>query len=87
MSVTVIVCAAGIICALTVLVNMKKSGKFLGSLFLSAVEGAAALLAVNAASAFTGVALSINRLTVFSGVIFGVPGIAAHLIARVITRL
>lgn len=83
---TIIICAAGAVCALAVLASMKKSGHFIKSLFLSAVEGMAALFAVNAAGAFTGVALSVNRLTLLSGVIFGVPGIAAHLIAQIILR-
>ena len=86
MPVTVIVCVSCVICALIVLSSMKKSGRFFASLFLSALEGTAALFAVNAAGTFTGVTLSVNWLTLFSGAIFGVPGVAAHLIAQLIMR-
>ena len=86
MPVTVIVCASGIICALIVLSTMRKSGRFPASLFLSALEGTAALFAVNAAGTFTGVALSVNWLTIFSGAVFGVPGVAAHLILQLFVR-
>ena len=87
MPVTVIICTASILCAIIVLAAMKRSGRFFAALFLSATEGIAALFAVNAAGAFTGVTLCVNRLTLASGVIFGVPGIAAHLIAQTIMRL
>ena len=87
MPVTVIICTAAVLCTVILLAAMKKSGHFFSALFLSAIEGITALFAVNAAGAFTGVTLCVNRLTLASGVIFGVPGIAAHLIARVITRL
>ena len=85
MSVTVLICAAIAIGALAVLTAMKKSGRFFSALFLSALEGIIALFAVNAAGAFTGVTLGVNGMTLASGVIFGVPGIAAHLIVKTIT--
>ena len=87
MPVTAIMCSAAVLCALIVLTAMKKSGPFFSALFLSAIEGIAALFAVNAAGAFTGVTLCVNRLTLASGVIFGVPGIAVHLIAQTIIKL
>lgn len=83
---TAIICGAAAICTLCVLVSMKKSGHFMKSLFLSVVEGTAALFAVNAAGTFTGVTLGVNWLTLASGAVFGVPGIAAHLLIQVIIR-
>ena len=82
----VIISAFLIVCALIVLSAMKRSGHFIKSLFVSALEGIAALFAVNAAGTFTGVMLSVNWLTLSSGVIFGIPGIAANIIAQVIMR-
>lgn len=83
---TAVICVFAVICTASVLVSMKKSGHFVKSLFLSAVEGAAALFAVNAAGTFTGVMLSVNWLTLISGTVFGVAGIAAHLIIQVVVR-
>ncbi len=87
MPVTVIICTAAVICALIVLAAMKKSGHFFCALFLSAIEGIAALFAVNAAGTFTGVTLCVNRLTLASGIIFGVPGIVAHLIVQTVIKM
>ena len=86
MPVTVIVCVCAVFCALIVLSSMKKSGRFFASLFLSALEGTAALFAVNAAGTFTGVTLSVNWLTLSTGAVFGVPGVAAHLILQLFVR-
>ncbi len=86
MPVTVIVCVAAVICALTVLISMKKSGRFFSALLLSVLEGTAALFAVNAAGTFTSVSLNVNWLTLASGAVFGVPGIAANIIANIIIR-
>lgn len=86
MPVTVIVCVAGVICALTVLISMKKSGRFFSALLLSVIEGTVALFAVNAAGTFTSVSLNVNWLTLASGAVFGVAGIAANLIANIIIR-
>lgn len=86
MPVTVIVCVAAVICALTVLFSMKKSGRFFSALLLSIVEGTVALFAVNAAGTFTSVSLNVNWFTLASGAVFGVPGIAANLIANIIIR-
>ena len=83
---TAIICIAAVLCALTVLVSMKKSGHFIKSLFLSVIEGTAALFAVNAVGTFTGVTLPVNWLTLTSGAVFGMPGIAAHLIIQIFVR-
>lgn len=87
MSVTVIICAVSVISAIIVLSAQKRSKHFFRSFILSALEGVTALFAVNAAGTFTGVMLSVNRLTLASGVIFGIPGIIAHLIAKTLLKM
>lgn len=52
--------------------------------FLTAIQGVAALFAVNVAGGLTGVTLSVNALTIGSGVLFGTPGIIMNLIAEVV---
>ena len=74
------------ICALAVIIAMKKSGHFFKSLIISAVQGTAALLAVNASGVMTGVTVPVNALSISSGVIFGIPGTIFHIIAKVIIR-
>ena len=80
----IVIIVALAFCALTVLIYMKKSGKFIKSLFLSSVQGFAALLAVNAAGTMTGVSLPLNALTLSSSAVFGTPGVIMNLIAQII---
>lgn len=87
MSVTVIICTVSIISAVIVLSVMKKSRHFFRSLILSGIVGITALYAVNAAGTFTGVMLSVNRLTLASGAVFGIPGIIAHLIVKTLLKM
>ncbi len=68
------------------LISMKKSGHFIRSLLLSAVQGTASLLAVNAAAIFTGVNVNVNAFSVASGVLFGTPGVIFHIIAPLIIK-
>lgn len=81
---TGIVVGALIVSALISFVIMKKSGHFTKSLLFTAVQGLSALLAVNAAGIITGVTLSVNALTLGSGIVFGTPGIIMNLIAEII---
>ena len=80
----ILIIGALVVCALTVLIYMKKSGRFIKSLFVSAVQGFAALLAVNAAGTMTGVTLPLNALTLGSSAVFGTPGVIMNLIAQII---
>lgn len=80
----IVIIVALAFCALTVLIYMKKSGKFIKSLFLSSIQGFAALLAVNAAGTMTGVLLPLNALTLSSSAVFGTPGVIMNLIAQII---
>lgn len=80
----ILIIGALVVCALTVLIYMKKSGRFIKSLLVSAVQGFAALLAVNAAGTMTGVTLPLNALTLGSSAVFGTPGVIMNLIAQII---
>lgn len=81
---TALVAFAGAVCALISLWTMKKSKHFIKSFFLTALQGGAALMAVNASGIITGVTLSLNALTIGSGVIFGTPGVVMNLLIKII---
>ena len=80
----ILIIGALVVCALTVLIYMKKSGRFIKSLLVSAVQGFAALLAVNAAGTMTGVTLPLNAVTLGSSAVFGTPGVIMNLIAQIV---
>ena len=80
----ILIIGALVVCALTVLIYMKKSGRFIKSLLVSAVQGFAALLAVNAAGTMTGVTLPLNAITLGSSTVFGTPGVIMNLIAQIV---
>ena len=80
----ILIIGALVVCALTVLIYMKKSGRFIKSLIVSAVQGFAALLAVNAAGMMTGVTRPLNAITLGSSAVFGTPGVIMNLIAQII---
>ncbi len=79
-----LIAAAGIAGAVISLISMKKSKHFIKMLFLTVVQGVTALLAVNASGMITGVSLSVNALTVGSGVLFGTPGVIMNLLTQII---
>lgn len=66
---------------ITVLV-MFKSKNFFKALILSALQGIAALFAVNLLSAATGVSLAVNPVTVALSVIGGTAGVIGMLVSR-----
>lgn len=74
----------GVICGVISLVSMKKSGHFIKSVFLTVVQGLAALLAVNASGLMTGVTLPMNWLTLGTSAVFGTAGVIANLLIKII---
>ena len=74
----------GVICGIISFVSMKKSGHFVKSVFLTVVQGLAALLAVNASGMMTGVTLSLNALTVGTSAVFGTAGVVMNLLVKII---
>ncbi len=81
---TYIIAFFGTICAAITFVSMKKSGHFVKSLFLTVLQGLAALFAVNASGLMTGVTLSLNALTVGTSAVFGTPGVIMNLLVKII---
>ncbi len=79
-----LVAFAGIICGVITLLSMKKNGHFFKSLFVTVVQGIAALLAVNASGLITGVTLSVNAFTLGTSAVFGTPGVIMNLLIKII---
>lgn len=71
----------GIFAFITILV-MIKSKHFFKALVFSAIQGIAALFAVNLLSAATGVSLSVNALTLAISAVGGTAGVIGMLVSR-----
>ncbi len=76
--------AAAIISTVCVLWWMIKSEKGASSFVLSALQGVAALFAVNLTGLVTGVTIAVNWYTVLSFVILGLPGVIGALMINFI---
>lgn len=63
---------------------MLKKGHFFKSLFISAFQGLASLLAVNALGLLTGVTVAINWYTVAASVCLGIPACISMLVLNLI---
>ncbi len=74
------VIAAVCLVMLIPIIMMIKKGSFLKSLFISAFQGLASLLAVNALGLLTGITLAINWYTVAASVCLGIPACISILI-------
>ena len=66
------------------IITMIKKGSFLKGLFISAFQGLASLLAVNALGLLTGITLAINWYTVAASVCLGIPACISMLILDII---
>ncbi len=66
------------------IITMFKKGSFFKSIFLSAFQGLAALLAVNALGLLTGVTLAVNWYTVLAAVCLGIPASISMLVLDII---
>lgn len=76
--------AAVIIVMLVPIIAMFKRGNFVKSLFISAFQGLASLLAVNALGLLTGVTLAVNWYTVLACVCLGLPASISMLVLDII---
>lgn len=68
------------------LIAMLKKGSFIKSLFISAFQGIASLLAVNALGLLTGVTIALNTQTVTAAAILGLPACISFLILDVLFK-
>lgn len=71
--------AAAVICSACVAWWTVKSEKGATSFFLSAMQGIAALFAVNLTGMITGVTIAVNWYTVISYIVLGLPGVIGTL--------
>ncbi|MBQ8210843.1 MAG: pro-sigmaK processing inhibitor BofA family protein [Clostridia bacterium] len=62
-------------CALAILFFMYKSKHLIKSVFLSFLQGASALFAVNFLGGFLSVHLPVNLFTALCGAVGGIPGV------------
>ncbi len=75
---------AAIVAVLCVIWWTVKSEKGATSFALSALQGIAAMCAVNLTGLFTGVTLAVNWYTIASFIVLGLPGVIGALIIRLI---
>ena len=75
---------AAIIAVICVIWWMVKNEKGATSFALSALQGIAAMCAVNLTGLFTGVTLAVNWYTISSFIILGLPGVIGALVLKLI---
>ena len=71
--------AAAVICTVCVAWWTIKSERGATSFFLSALQGIAALFAVNLTGMITGITVAVNWYTVISYIVLGLPGVIGTL--------
>lgn len=76
-----------IVVGLIVLVTFLRSGHFLRSVFGSVLCGGASLLSVNILGALTGVTIAINKFTLCTVGLLGLPGTISLVLCDMIFRL
>lgn len=79
--------AAAIICAVCVAWWVVKSEKGATSFLLSAVQGIAALFAVNLTGMITGVTIAVNWYTAISYIVLGLPGVIGTLVLNMLYKI
>lgn len=86
MAVKAVTAAILIIGLAAVLIAMKKSGHFFQSLFTTAFQGVASLLAVNVIGLVSGVTLAINMYTIGFACFFGIPACISMTLLKLILK-
>lgn len=76
--------AAAVICTVCVAWWTVKSEKGATSFFLSAMQGIAALFAVNLTGMITGITVAVNWYTVISYIVLGLPGVIGTLALNIL---
>lgn len=71
-----------IVGVLTVLLTAVKTHKFFRCLFSSALQGIAAMFAVNILGMVTGIHIAVNWYTISFSALFGTPGVIAMTMAE-----
>ena len=79
-----ILIASAVVAVICVMWWTVKSEKGASSFIISALQGIAAMCAVNLTGLFTGVTLAVNWYTVSSFIVLGMPGVIAALVLKLI---
>lgn len=74
------------VAALCVLIAAFHAGHAVRRLFVSTLQGVAALFAVNAAGTLTGITIAVNPVTLTAAGVFGLPGVISVLLLNTIFR-
>ena len=75
-----------IICLTAVLIAMYRSGSFMKSFFVTALQGLLSFAAVNVTGLLTGVTLSVNWYTLLAVSFFGLPSTVALTVLKFIMQ-
>lgn len=75
-----------VLCIAAVLTAMYRSGSFIKSFFITALQGLASLIAVNVTGLLTGVTLSVNWYTLSAVSFFGMPAAISLTVLKFIFR-
>ena len=78
----ILLCAAAVTGAGVIFRAMWKSGHFIKSLFLSAIQGITAVAAVNLAGLITGVSIGVNVFNLIFACLAGIPGVILILVFK-----
>ena len=73
-----------IISEITILIFTIKNGKFIKTLLFNAFLGITVLIIINLTNVYTNIYLPINKITVFSSGVLGIPGVCGLLILHFI---
>jgi len=77
---TVTLCVVAVAATLIIAVSMVKTGHIFKALFTSVALGIVALFAVNVISAFTGVSIGVNAVSIFVSAVGGISGVVMLLV-------
>lgn len=75
-----------VVSVLIVLVSAVKTKRFFSCVILSALQGIAAIFAVNALGLVTGLHLSLNGYTITSSIIGGTPAVIGMILLEIIFK-
>lgn len=79
-----IILGAMALCGIVIALVCFKTKHFIKNITLSAVSGIGSLFAVNLFTAYTGVSIAVNYITLLIGGFFGIPGIIGIVISQIV---
>lgn len=76
--------ASLVVACLIVIISAFKTKRFFSCIFLSALQGIAAMFAVNALGLVTGLHLSLNGYTIAASVMGGTPAVIGMIVTEIL---